>query len=866
MALGHYDLAHRLLESRWPKPLRREAALLLAGLALETGRYDQAEKVYRRLVAANPMDWPARAGLGRVLVRLGRRQEAQAHFQATLTGLTRSQAEHSPEDWLAAGLAAWGLGRFQAASDAFEVATKADPTLDEAWIFWAELAMVKYKVDWTDEFLGKVLKRNPRHPRALADMAWLEWFAPRGRHERGEKYARKALAVNPRQVQALQYLASVRIFNSRYEEALRYIRRALQVNPRDLRTLALLAAVRLLRDNRDGYEAVVQKTRFAGSDASRFYEFVARFLTRHHRYEQAAKLSERAVELDPDNAEALADLGVGLLRTGRYHRGWAVLQQAWAKDKYNYRTYNLLNLYDTIKARYVWMSGGPFRFLVPKDERALLARYVPRILVEAERRYEHKYGIRPSKPIFVELYERPEDFQTRTFGEPAGAGIMGVCFGRVITAMSPSVGRTNWAYVLWHELAHVFHIQMTGGRVPRWFTEGLAEYETMVARPYWKREYAALLHRQILARKLPGILDINDRFTHSKTLLGVVLAYYQSSLFVSFIAEKWGFDTVVRILRAYAKGATTRQVLTRILRIDPRAFDKAFAAFFYRRFPFLKGQFDPYVYRLFDTKELLDRAKAHPNSAAWQARAGCNLQERKGPAAAAPYFQRAAALNPGQPELLFCRAHAPGLAPAEAYDQLHRLLEKRDCYEVRMALAALALRIGRPAEAERHLRAASRWNPEAPQPWARLALLKKKQGQELESAKALYRLAWIQQTSPSVSYTALKLLAKHKQWALVRKLGPLAIHLQPFNASIHEKFAWALRAAGRHDEALFEFESALLAKPRKPLWPLMGKALSLAVLGRKRQALETLERVLDLDPNFMPAVRLKRRLAPEEEY
>jgi len=42
-----------------------------------------------------------------------------------------------------------------------------------------------------------------------------------------------------------------------------------------------------------------------------------------------------------------------------------------------------------------------------------------------------------------------------------------VCFGQVITAMSPSNGDINWGMVLWHELGHVFAIQLSNSRVPR---------------------------------------------------------------------------------------------------------------------------------------------------------------------------------------------------------------------------------------------------------------------------------------------------------------------------------------------------------------------------------------------------------------
>ena len=42
-------------------------------------------------------------------------------------------------------------------------------------------------------------------------------------------------------------------------------------------------------------------------------------------------------------------------------------------------------------------------------------------------------------------------------------------------------------------------------RVPRWFTEGLAEFETTLARPEWKREMDGQLWRAHKAGKLKGI-------------------------------------------------------------------------------------------------------------------------------------------------------------------------------------------------------------------------------------------------------------------------------------------------------------------------------------------------------------------------
>src|SRR5690606_16602710 len=98
-----------------------------------------------------------------------------------------------------------------------------------------------------------------------------------------------------------------------------------------------------------------------------------------------------------------------------------------------------------------------------------------------------KYEFEPDKPISVEIFADLESFSVRSVGLPA-ISPQGICFGKVITARSPSEGTFNWAQTVWHELAHVFHIQLSDSRVPRWFTEGLAEYETIVARKEWKRE------------------------------------------------------------------------------------------------------------------------------------------------------------------------------------------------------------------------------------------------------------------------------------------------------------------------------------------------------------------------------------------
>src|SRR4030095_7589445 len=104
-----------------------------------------------------------------------------------------------------------------------------------------------------------------------------------------------------------------------------------------------------------------------------------------------------------------------------------------------------------------------------------------------------------------------------------------VCDGRVITAMSPTEGDINWGMVLWHELAHVFSIQLSKSRVPRWFTEGLAEWETQNERPEWQRRTHAELHRALKEGELASVGELNSRFLRARDVAHMVVAYHQSA-------------------------------------------------------------------------------------------------------------------------------------------------------------------------------------------------------------------------------------------------------------------------------------------------------------------------------------------------
>ena len=109
--------------------------------------------------------------------------------------------------------------------------------------------------------------------------------------------------------------------------------------------------------------------------------------------------------------------------------------------------------------------------------------YGPRVLAllrRARKTLVEKYGVTLKEPVIVEVFPQQKEFAVRTFGLPGAEGLLGVCFGRVVTARSPaSQGEhpANWEAVLWHEFCHVVTLGKTRNKMPRWLSEGISVYE-----------------------------------------------------------------------------------------------------------------------------------------------------------------------------------------------------------------------------------------------------------------------------------------------------------------------------------------------------------------------------------------------------
>ena len=851
-----------------------DGKVLIAEVDRMTGMNGEARTILEELVRKEPRNLRARAQLGLVYRATGQKALQDKIWNGFFDDHDAGKIDESKaEPLLYLAIAARYLEDFRGANDTLQDAVGKDPSFIEANLEWGSLLLDKYNAAEAETSFDEVLKIDPRNPDAHAGMARVK-IDQNYDVRSATAEVDKALAVNPGHAGALLLRAEMQIDNAEYASAEKTIERVLAVNPDQVDGHTLLATIHWLRDDKPGFEAEKTKVFAVNAGYAAFYHIVSDFAVKEHRYKEAIDLEQQALKIDPKLALSLAGIGTNYLRMGDEDNGLKYLNRAEDRDRFNVRTYNILNLFeDTISKKYEMMvpaqPKGVFRIRVPKDERVEIERYVPRTLGRAYADMVKRYGFTPSLPITIELFNDPDQYSVRTVGLP-NFGALGVCFGQVITALSPSNGNVNWGMILWHELGHVFAIQLSGSRVPRWFTEGLSEYETLIARPEWRRQNDVDVWMAYSAGRLPSVIELNSQFLRAKNIDDMVVAYHMSSVTLEFIARRFGFPRIVEALKLYGKGKDTAEVLPAITGLTIAQFDTEFHKYLDQRLAVYKGSFRLDLGDYADVTAAEKAAAATPGDADAQANVALGWLVNENPDKAMAAAQAALAIDARNKKALFANAEllaAKGDADGARDKLLALIAAGGDGYEARLRLGKLALAHGDLKEGQTELEAAKKLDPERSEPYALLAEKYMKANREDDALRELERYVYIEK----MEYAPLKKLidkyAARKNFAKVRELGEMALFINPFDAELHLELADAYAATSAADGgaaagAIYEYESALKADPplRRPALAQLGLARTAFARKDAPGARRALDAALKLEPENAEGLALARRL------
>jgi cellulose synthase operon protein C len=508
----------------------------------------------------------------------------------------------SSADILVQAESSWAIGDIKNANTLFQNAVKSDPENALIRVRWGELFMQTYQYQTALELFQEALLHEP-------DNSFAQIGVAKALVERFESDARKYIdqvlkdenAAAGARYQAFLLLARMAMEATEMFKAVELLNEAETVAQENdispLEVFALFASMDLLEGEPES--EWITRVLEINPGYGDIYAIPGYFFWISRRYREAIELFSKAVEIEPDHWVAHMELGINLLRDNQVTRSRQHLEIAYGGDPYNPKTVNSLRLldtfgdYDLINIPEVPTENTFPRvtFRLHKDESGVLKPYAEKLAEQGIREFTKRYQFNLKEPVIIEIYPNHDDFVVRTIGMP-GVGILGATFGYLFAMDSPTDHPDNeyhWGTTFWHELAHVFTLEITDHLIPRWYSEGISVFEEWRYGPIKGIRIPVNVLDAMVEDKFLPIAELDSGFIRPSYDEQVIVSYMQAGLVCEFVSREFGFDKIVGMLAEFKNGIDTGQTVRRVLGISPEEFDERFDDFIFEEFGDLLG-------------------------------------------------------------------------------------------------------------------------------------------------------------------------------------------------------------------------------------------------------------------------------------
>jgi tetratricopeptide (TPR) repeat protein len=443
----------------------------------------------------------------------------------------------------------------------YDQAKKDSPEAPGPYIASGELALEKHDNALAAEAFTEAAKRDPDNPDVHLGLA----RAFESNADRATGALNKALELNSRHVDSLLFQADNLVDREDYEKAEALLAQVLEVNPRNSRAFAYRAVLAHLKGDRQKEEASRAEGLAPWGTNPEVDHLIGQKLSQNYRFAEGAEYQRRALKFSPTYRPASEQLCQDLLRLGQEDEGWSLAADVFKQDPYNVLAYNLVTLHDTID-KFRTLKNDHFLLRMDGREAQIYGERAMRLLERGRQKLTEKYGVALDTPVTVEIFPQQKDFAVRTFGMPGGEGFLGVCFGNVVTVNSPASrgsNPSNWEAVLWHEFCHVVTLHKTRNKMPRWLSEGISVYEERQEVPAWGQVMNPQYREMVLKGAATPVSKLSSAFLRPPTPMHLQFAYYESSMVVQFIVERFGLESLKNVLADLGEAVAINDALAK---------------------------------------------------------------------------------------------------------------------------------------------------------------------------------------------------------------------------------------------------------------------------------------------------------------
>ena len=801
---GQYEEAEKLAgeaveegiwNERWPR--------LLIQCQTTLGKYADALKTYEDAIKRYPTSLTLRM-MGVDVLRHNDLVDRSSQEHAKIMQLLQSSPSRyaSRDNLIAAGryFDSRGEDARQILKLFYDRVRDADPNYQEAYIATAELALDKGDFAVAANTLQAAEKVDATNPHTAYLLARAFESSD---SERSNDALQRSLDLNENYVPSLLMLVDNAVDAEQYEVADETIERVLKINPKHPSAIAFQAVLAHLRGDYEAEKKLREKALKTWSENPEVDHLIGRKLSQKYRFKEGAAYQRSALMFDPKNSAASFQLAQDLLRLGDEDVGWRLAHTVAEEDEYNVVAHNLITLHDVI-SKFRTIEADDIHVRMDPTEAAIYGDEVVELLTEARQVLCEKYDVTPNAPIIVEIFPKQKDFAIRTFGLPGGAGFLGVCFGRVITANSPAsqgARPSNWRSVLWHEFCHVVTLEKTKNRMPRWLSEGISVYEERQRDSSWGESMTPQYREMLLSDELTPVSNLSAAFLSPPSPLHLQFAYYESSLVIEYLVENHGLDAIKKILVDLGDGLPINDALTRNVGSLAK-LDVQFAQF------------------------ARDHAESFAAKAEWSRK---DVPEK------------------------------PSLAEITEW-----VKQNPDNYWGRRSLASLLMRAKQYEAAKTHLQHLVELDATTGSQGGVLEMLAeiyRNEGEETKEKQTLEKLITMTSNALPALNRLTQLAREQSDWKSVKRYSEKALAINPLLPACQQEMATAADELGQHDQAVRALRALTHMDPVDPAGLNYRLAKSLSELGSISEAKHHVLAALSDAPRYRDAHRLLLELS-----
>ena len=335
----------------------QQGVRVLADYYAGTGQTDKAKAEFASLAQKYPKNLSVQEGYVRVLLQA----KDFATAQTVVTGLMKSNGK-DPQVAVLNGIVLFNNGKLDEAINALQSAAKDAPK--DAFIqFWlGKAALAKNDLGLAEKSFTQAAQLNPQSletqeelaliadlradykqlfniaekaiasaPRFPGGYLWRATAELKGdSQDKAETDLKTAMSLAPQSPQPYLMLGEVRFAQKRYPEGAQLFEQALQYDPNSIEALSKLVGYDLDR-KQPGQALARLNAQIAKSPKNGgFYDLLAHFQNLNKNYDQAAATAQKAMELNPNDGDAVSVYAEAQVRSGQAGKAIAAAEQ-WLK-------------------------------------------------------------------------------------------------------------------------------------------------------------------------------------------------------------------------------------------------------------------------------------------------------------------------------------------------------------------------------------------------------------------------------------------------------------------------------------------------------------------------------------------------------